>query len=329
MRTAPLPLFLFCLIIASCTEAIGNSPPVVPAGPVMPTENGSQPYATEFGARVPWISYEAEHGSYRGSLIGPSRELHTIAAEASGRMAVRLAGQNDYIEWTATQAANSIVIRYCIPDAPGGGGMSSTISLYVNGSERQDINLSSKHSWLYGASNDPGALVNTPSATARMFFTESHALVGNIPRGATVRLQIDADNNADYYIIDFIDLEDVEDPIPKPSGALSISDYGAIPNDNTDDAPAIRAAIAAAGSAGIVYIPEGRFIMRSKVSVHGQTIQGAGMWYSRFHSPDDVNNSGRLPGNFGFKMTRGSKFYDLAFFSNGGKKGKRWKDLQR
>ena len=56
------------------------------------------------------------------------------------------------------------MVRNSIPDAAGGGGIEATISLYVNGTFAQKLTLSSQHSWLYGTTDDPEALTNTPQA---------------------------------------------------------------------------------------------------------------------------------------------------------------------
>lgn len=275
----------------------------------------------ERGATVPWIRYESEAGAYTGELLESSREMHTVAAEASQRSAVKLTNQGHYVSCKAQKKANALVVRYCIPDAPQGGGIEATISLYVDNVFRQKIELSSKRSWLYGKSSGVLDLVNTPGDTARLFFAESHALLCDITKGAEVKLQVDEGDTAAYYIIDFVELEQVVPPKAKPLNAYSIVDYGAVSGDDKDDAPALKAAIKAAGSKGTVYIPEGDFTLRSKVTVSGQTIQGAGMWYSRFYCPDDVENKGKAPGNFGFKMSvDNSAFYDIALFSNGVKR---------
>src|SRR6218665_2680153 len=95
------------------------------------------------GANVPWIEYEAEAGTTNAQVQGPSRELGTIPGEASGRKAVVLSSTGHYVQWTTTAAANAIVVRNSIPDAPGGGGIQATLSLYVNGSKLTTLTLSS------------------------------------------------------------------------------------------------------------------------------------------------------------------------------------------
>ncbi|WMT42010.1 hypothetical protein RE628_06110 [Paenibacillus sp. D2_2] len=95
----------------------------------------------------------------------------------------------DYIEFPLTEAANSLVVRYSIPDSKDGKGDEQTLSLYVNGQFKQSLRLTSKYAWEYGSypwSNDPR------QGSGHRFFDEIHALIGDVPQGAVIRLQKDA-----------------------------------------------------------------------------------------------------------------------------------------
>ena len=97
------------------------------------------------GAAVPYTSYEAEAGTYTGTLLEADAVRtfgHTnFGTESSGRKSVRLNSQGQYVQFTSTNATNSIVIRNSIPDAAGGGGQDATISLYANGTFVQKVTL--------------------------------------------------------------------------------------------------------------------------------------------------------------------------------------------
>lgn len=137
------------------------------------------------GATVPYISYEAEDAVTNGELIGPSRKYRSVASEASGRQAVVLKDTGDYVEFTLAEAANAIVLRYSIPDSPDGAGAQETLTLMVNG-QRQELSLTSKYAWEYGSypwSNDPR------QGSGHRFFDEIHALIGEAPAGAVIRLE--------------------------------------------------------------------------------------------------------------------------------------------
>ncbi|GAB3816797.1 hypothetical protein GCM10027605_66440 [Micromonospora zhanjiangensis] len=117
------------------------------------------------GANLGYDMYEAEDGTVGGGarVTGPNRTIGDLAGEASGRRAVTLDTTGGYVEWTTRSAANALVTRFSIPDAPGGGGIDSTVNLYVNGVLHKPISLTSKHSWLYGAEAAPS---DSPSAGA-------------------------------------------------------------------------------------------------------------------------------------------------------------------
>jgi hypothetical protein len=189
------------------------------------------------GATVPYVSYEAEHAATNADLIGPSRAYRDMASEASGRQAVKLNSTDDYVEFKLAKPANSIVLRYAIPDSPDGQGLNATLALYVNGKFKQNLSLTSKYAWEYGSypwSNDP------KQGSAHRFFDEIHALIGDVPAGTTIRLQKNADNNADYYVVDLADMEQVAEPLTTPKGFLSVTTYGAVPNDGKDDTAAFK-----------------------------------------------------------------------------------------
>jgi len=236
--------------------------------------------ASQRGAAVPWLEYEAEAGDTNGDILAPDRTFGTYSAESSGRSAVRLNQVGDFVQIQSKQAANSIVVRFIIPDSEDGEGIQATLSLYVNNVFRQKIRLTSKYSWSYGGEQ---YTFNTPRAGgAHHFFDEARALVGDIPSSATVKLQKDAEDLAEYYVVDLIDLEQVSPPKTMPDGFVSIIDLGAIPDDGLDDGDAIQAAIdlARAWKTG-VWIPPGNFESNiHPFEVTDVTIQGAGMWYS-------------------------------------------------
>jgi hypothetical protein len=235
------------------------------------------------GAALPWIEYEAEAGETNGKVLGPDRAFGSFASEASGRRAVQLNAVGDYVQFATQAAANALVVRFIIPDASAGGGITATLSSYVDGVFRQKLSLTSKFAWSYGGE---AYAFNTPGGGAHHFYDEARALVGDIPAGAKLRLQRDPDDAADYYVIDLVDLEAVAPPQEMPAGYLSIvKDCGAIANDGLDDGPAIQKCIglARAQSAG-VWLPAGTFESASQpIAVAGVTLRGAGMWYTTVH----------------------------------------------
>src|SRR6185436_1493552 len=82
------------------------------------------------GANMPYDMYEAEDGQLGGGaqLLGPNRTIGDLAGEASGRRAVRLPGNGAFVQWTTKASTNTLVVRFSIPDAAGGGGQSSSLN---------------------------------------------------------------------------------------------------------------------------------------------------------------------------------------------------------
>jgi hypothetical protein len=263
-------------------DVSGGSLPTSTVTPIIVLPTPSVPSGTR-GALVPWIEYEAEDGITNGEILGPDRTFGTIASESSGRRAVRLDATGEYVQFAASQAANSIVVRYVIPDDPTGIGMAASLSLYVNGGFRRKLDLTSKYAWSYGGEEYS---FNTPSVGgAHHFYDEVRAMVDDIPAGATVRLQKDESDAAAFYVIDLVDLELVGPALERPSGYLSITDCGAAPDDGTDDGPAIQQCVDQARAQGKgVWIPAGTFESTSiPIEVDSVAIRGAGMWYSVLH----------------------------------------------
>ncbi|MFF1867314.1 CARDB domain-containing protein [Streptomyces sp. CB03911] len=294
------------------------------------------------GAALPYTEYEAEDAQYNGVLLQSDQKRtfsHTnFATESSGRRSVQLNSSGQYVEFTSANAANSIVVRNSIPDAANGGGQSATISLYVNGTFDRKLTLSSKHSWLYGSTDSPEGLTNTPGGDARRLFDESNALLPqSYPPGTKFRLQRDAGDSAAYYIIDLVDLEQVAPALAQPAGCTSITAYGAVPNDGIDDTDAIQRAVTAdqKGEIGCVWIPAGQWRQEQKiltddplnrgqfnqVGISNVTIRGAGMWHTQLYTLTAPQDAGGInhphEGNFGFDIDDNTQISDIAIFGSG------------
>jgi hypothetical protein len=112
----------------------------------------------KIGADIPWTTYEAEKMNTNGAVIGPGYSPYKVETESSGQRAVKLSAKGNFVEFASTRSANSLVIRYSLPDAPNGDGISSVLAIYKNDKFFKEVKITSKYSWLYGKypfSNSP------------------------------------------------------------------------------------------------------------------------------------------------------------------------------
>ena len=69
-------------------------------------------------------------------------------------------------------------VRASIPDAPSGGGITSTLDLYVNGVFRQALNVNSKQTYIYEGTNYNNSDDKNPAdGDPRVFWDESHTFL--------------------------------------------------------------------------------------------------------------------------------------------------------
>ncbi len=265
---------------------------------------------------MPWFEIQAEdsaHATTNAMVLPPTRtkwDATQIQAEAIGRQAVKLTNAGDYVEFTTTAPSNSIVVRYSIPDSADGTGINATLGLYVNGTRVKSMNLTSHYSWSYNGEYIPGSATDTAGAASlndptkpypHTFFDEYNSgpgdvapnlpPVGDIPAGAKVRIQRDAQDTAGFYIIDLADFEQVAAPTAMPAGFTSITDpslgVNIQPNDGIDHADDLEKVLL--GGVSKLYFPPGEYIVRkyntysanAALDNNGTEIAGAGMWYTR------------------------------------------------
>ncbi|MET8824431.1 glycosyl hydrolase family 28-related protein [Streptomyces sp. NPDC004610] len=265
----------------------------------LPAGAEARPVAATAGATTPFTTVEAESGTLAGGALvrsltpgDPAPTRATFESEASGYALteLRATGAAISVRNTSGRSANSLVVRAAIPDAPNGGGIDATLNLYVNGTFRQAITLSSKQAWNYrNATTDP----DDPNAggEAYHFYNEFPVRVTGaaIPANATLTLKKDAANTAAYYAVDSIDLEQVGGAVARPANSLSVLDHGADPGFVTDSTVAIQNTVDAARAQGrTVWIPPGKYLTNSlagsrTLDFTGVTVRGAGMWHTTLY----------------------------------------------
>ncbi|MFC0628048.1 discoidin domain-containing protein [Kribbella deserti] len=262
------------LLAATLVTAAVTAPPATAA-----------PTRVLAGASLPFTIVEAEAGATNGQRIGPSYTQGSLASEASGRQAVTLGGQGQYVEFTAPGTANAINVAYSVPD-----GRQGTLSVYVNGQKlSQSLAVTARYSYV----DTPWI----PGSRTHKFYDHSRLQLGRTVNGGDkIRLQVDGENTAGPYTIDDVEFEHVAGAAAKPANAISITDRGADPSGNGDSTGALNAAINDARGQGVpVWIPAGRFRIPGPINPDGVTIRGAGHWHSvvlSHHFIDRPNGGG-------------------------------------
>ncbi len=264
---------------------------------------------TVYGASMPYTTYEAEAGSYTGTLVAGNRGWGQLSSEASGRAAVKLLGAGQYVQVTTSAAGQGLVLRYSTPDTPTGAAYNAGLSLYVNGVRKSDLVLTNKFSWLYGTwsteggnkhwSNNPAA---TPANPHRFFDEVAVKLDASYPAGTVIRLMRESSNlnfaSTASVTLDFMELEPLPAQLAMPANFVAITSYGAVANDGNDDTATMNAAIAAVTSSGGakvgVWIPAGTFDFNNGTAgpgwsgagtriylPAGVSLRGTGIWTSQ------------------------------------------------
>ncbi|WP_328500744.1 discoidin domain-containing protein [Streptomyces sp. NBC_00457] len=230
------------------------------------------------GATLPFTSVEAESAATTGTKIGPDYTQGTLASEASGRQAVRLAaGQR--VEFTVPRAANAVNVAYSVPD-----GQSGSLNVYVNGTKlAKTIAVTSKYSYVETSW--------IPGAKTHHFYDNARLLLGqDVQPGDKVALE----PTGTQVTVDVADFEQVATPATQPAGSVSVTSKGADPTGQGDSTQAFRDAISAA-QGGVVWIPPGEYRLTSSLNgVQNVSLQGAGSWHSVVRTSRFIDQSSSL-----------------------------------
>ncbi|WP_381557407.1 discoidin domain-containing protein [Streptomyces eurythermus] len=227
------------------------------------------------GATLPFTSVEAESAGGNGTRIGPDYTQGTLASEASGRQAVRLApGQR--VEFTVPRTADALNLAYSVPD-----GQSGTLAVYVNGSRlAKSLPVTAKYSYV-----DTGWITGSKT---HHFFDDTRMLLGRTVQAGD---KVAVEATGVQVTVDVADFEQAGPAAAQPAGSVSVVAKGADPSGNGDSTQAFRDAIAAA-QGGTVWIPPGDYRLTSSLNgVQNVTLQGAGHWYSVVHTSRFIDQS--------------------------------------
>lgn len=251
---------------------------VAAAAAATPTATDLSDQLRQVGASVPFTHYEAEDVRGNGTPIGPDRRAGTLAAEASGRRAIRLDRPGQSIEFVLAASANALTIRYSIPDSADGQGVSGALIVQAGGARLAVVPITSRFSWFYGRY----PFSNRPSdGYAHHFWDEVRVLLPRtLPAGSRLNVA-QSGGIPEWVAIDVIDAEMAPPPLSAPANALLVTSFGADPKgDRSSRTAFIKAIDVARRSHRPLFIPPGRYRVDGHLEVDRVKIAGAGPWHS-------------------------------------------------
>jgi hypothetical protein len=219
--------------------------------------------------------YEAEKQLTSGTIIGPDRRFGTVAAEASGRAAVRLDRDDQFIRFTLTGPARGLTLRYSLPASGAWRRKPSAVVIDADGHPLATLPLTSAYA-LRPIAHPAGA------RPVHHFWDEVRLLLRrSLPAGTTMSLRLAKETGAAGTAIDLIDMEEVSPPEAAPPGAILLGQFRPDASGRRSSRTALVKAIAAARKQHkALYIPPGHYRVDGHLTVDRVTVAGAGSWYS-------------------------------------------------
>ncbi|MFJ5034448.1 CBM35 domain-containing protein [Streptomyces sp. NPDC088560] len=243
------------------------------------------------GASLPYTEYRAVDADTNGAVLPASRTYPSLSAEATGRSAVQLTGTGKYVQITLTKPANSVVVRYSIPDTSDGSPTTAPLALYADDAKAADLTLTNKYSWLYGGgyydTNNPA------DGTGHHFYDDvRYKNASTWPAGTILKFQKDTTAGGSFTI-DTIDTEPVDAAYAMPAGYVSAATYGVNPGSGDVTAALNSALSQLSGTGQGLWLPAGTYNISGRVSLGDVALRGAGPWYTTLQSTAE-NGSGGL-----------------------------------
>ncbi|MFM9277755.1 discoidin domain-containing protein [Paenibacillus jiagnxiensis] len=289
-------------------EVYGTSTDVPDSEASTATANPAITQNSGRGANMPFTVLEAESSSNRtnGTVLAKNFTPGDFAGEASGRSAVRLDANGEYVEFTLTSPANAFVFRNAVAENTTG-----TISIYANGADIRNFTVTSKFSHVYATPTTLGRLgYDNQGKKAYWLYEDSQLLLDKVyPAGTKIKIQKDA-GDVPWIYIDMIETEHVAPPAqnPDPTKYVEVSKSKSIEQALNE----FRQDKTKKG----IFIPAGEWTLNKKISLYGRATQiiGAGPWHTKLVAPQNRTNT-----DVGFNIgstANGSVIKDLSAWGN-------------
>lgn len=231
---------------------------------------------------APYKRYEANLGQLSNGSATTSRSYNQadLQSEASDQQCVNMSAANATVQWTLTEAADGLVIRYSVPD-----GQTGTLGVYNGATKITTLTLTSTWSWEYLWSNGNPNNSGITNQNPRMRFDEvRYKLPSKIAASGTLRLVRESGN----IHLDFAEMESVPTAVSAPAGAVTY------PGNGSD----LQTFIDANGGKKI-FVPSGIFNVNRELyfGSANTSLIGAGMWYTQINFTNTSSGNGGLRAN--------------------------------
>lgn len=286
------------LIAASALLLSGTAQASVADSFTIPGADAGKP----IGATMPYTRYESPQAALGGGAVlatAKQTDYMNLAAQASDQSYIKLPGSGAYAEWTMKTTGRGVCMRFTMPDSSNGMGLEGSLDIYVNGNKVKTVNLTSYYMYQYFGFGS-GTPSDTPNGSVPAFgFDETHFLLDRaLAKGDKIRVQSSGAGGVEYGV-DFLEIENVPDPIEPDGQYINVCDYGATPDDGRDDLNAFKNALKAANSGcKVLYIPEGTYHLGGMWDIYaeGVKIMGAGIWYTNIKFTSSNQGGGGVSG---------------------------------
>ncbi len=245
---------------------------------------------------APYKRYEANAGQLSNGATTTSKSYiqADLQSEATDQQCVNMSVANATVQWTLTEAADGLVIRYSVPD-----GQSATLGVYNGNTKITTLTLTSTWSWEYLWSNGNPNNNGITNQNPRMRFDEvRYKFPAKISASGTLKLVRESGN----VHVDFAEMEPVPTAITAPAGSVTYSGNGSDLQTFID-----------ANGGKKIFVPGGVYNVNRELyfGVANTSLIGAGMWYTQINFTNTSSLNGGLRAN-----AAGISFTDLYLTTN-------------
>jgi uncharacterized protein YjdB len=231
---------------------------------------------------APYKRYEANLGQLSNGAAVTSKSYiqADLQSEASDQQCVNMSATNATVQWTLTEAADGLVIRYSVPD-----GQTATVGVYNGNTKITTLTLTSTWSWEYLWSNGNPNNNGITNQNPRMRFDEvRYKLPSKIAASGTLKIVRESGN----VHLDFAEMEPIPTAVTAPAGSVTYTGNGIDLQTFID-----------ANGGKKIFIPSGVYNVNRELyfGVANTSLIGAGMWYTQINFTNTSSLNGGLRAN--------------------------------